>query len=223
MEPNSELLQRLLAYHHLSEPSEFYLMLADDEINLSPASLKEVTKERRSLMSKLLRNPFASRKKNADAAPRVPINRREVYTLHPESDPPNYRVVDCCQPIPGDDVLGFVDDDEQVVLHRVDCPRAQRLKSSYGSRLVSTRWASASDRFLVTIKVEGIDRLSILEDIIHQICSVMKINLRALTVATKVDIFHCELQVQVDGTETVAALCSELKKIQGVKFARRIS
>jgi len=224
VEPSSDLLSRLLAYHHLNAPEDLYLMLAGDEINLSPEALHAVEKTRKSMLGKLLRNPFASRKKHkdGDAAP-VPVNRKEVYMLHPDKQTPNYRIDDCCSPIPGDDVLGFVDDDEQVVLHRVDCPRAQRLKSSYGSRLVATRWAASSDRFLVSLGVDGIDRHTILEDIVHLVCSQMHLNLRALTVAAREEVFHCEMQVQVDGTETVSSLCSGLKKIKGVKFARRIS
>lgn len=224
MEPSADLLGRLMKHHRLTEPDEFYLMLAHDEINLSPEALRAVESRRKSLLRKLLRNPFASRKKTKEGvvAP-APVNRREVYMLHPDAATPNYRIDDCCAPIPGDDVLGFVDDDEQVVLHRVDCPRALRLKSSYGSRLVATKWASASDKFLVTISVDGLDRHTILEDIVHLMCSTSHVNLRALTVAADKDVFHCEMQVQVDGTETVATLCSELKKIKGVKFARRIS
>ncbi len=224
MEPSADLLGRLMKYHRLTEPDEFYLMLAHDEINLSPEALRAVESHRKSMLRKLLRNPFASRKKTKSGvvAP-APVNRREVYMLHPDAATPNYRIDDCCVPIPGDDVLGFVDDDEQVVLHRVDCPRALRLKSSYGSRLVATKWASASDKFLVTVSVDGLDRHTILEDIVHLMCSTPHVNLRALTVAASNDVFHCEMQVQVDGTETVAALCSELKKIKGVKFARRIS
>lgn len=223
MEPSADLLGRLMAHHRLSEPDEFYLMLAHDEINLSPEALKAAESRRKSMLRKLLRNPFASRKKKEGTVAPAPVNRKEVYMLHPDAATPNYRIDDCCSPIPGDDVLGFVDDDEQVVLHRVDCPRALRLKSSYGSRLVSTKWASASDRFLVTLGVDGLDRHTILEDIVHLICSTLHVNLRALTVSTSNEVFHCEMQVQVDGTETVASLCSELKKIKGVKFARRIS
>jgi len=223
VEPSSDLLQRLLAYHHLEKADDLFLMLADDEINLSPEALHAVESQRKSLWSKLLRNPFASRRKHSEGgASPVPVNRKEVFLLHPDGPEPNYRIEDCCSPIPGDDVLGFVDDDEQVVLHRVDCPRALRLKSSYGSRLVATRWAASSDIFVVTLSIDGIDRRTILEDIVHAICSPEHVYLLALNVATHDEVFHCEVQVQLDGTETVAFLCSELMKIKGVKFARRI-
>lgn len=222
-EPSNSLLQRLMAYHHLATPDDFYVMLAGDEINLSPQALANAEQGRKSFISKLLRNPFASSKKSDDKQPVVPVNRREVFTLYPDRPQPNYRIDHCCSPIPGDDVLGFVDDDEQVVLHRVDCPRALRLKSAYGSRLVATRWAAVADKFVVNISIDGIDRRAILEDIVHLICTEMKLNLKALTVSSKQDIFHCETELQIDSTDTVAALCDNLKKISGVKFARRIS
>ena len=68
--------------------------------------------------------------------------------LHPDSVRPNYRLDICCTPIPGDDVLGFVNDDEEVVVHKVSCHKANRLKTAYGSRLVKTRWGETADKFI---------------------------------------------------------------------------
>jgi GTP pyrophosphokinase len=143
--------------------------------------------------------------------------------LLPNATPPNYRIDSCCSPIPGDDVLGFVSADEQVILHKADCPVAMKLKSSYGTRLVATRWEGKADNFIVTLDIDGIDRKKILEQITACISSEMELNIINMNFTTEPGVFHCTTTLQVDTTDTVAKLCKKLKKIKGVKFAKRTS
>lgn len=222
MEATPEVMSRILGNYHLRDENDFYLMLANDEINISAKKLKELGKSRTSLLNKILRNPFSS-KKSADAPKKEPINRKEVYVLHPDDAEPNYRFDTCCSPIPGDDVLGFVDDDENVILHKVSCPNAMRLKSAFGSRLVATRWGGKAERFIVTIAINGIDRHGILEDITSTVSQQLGVNIRGLNISAPQELFHCDLTVQTDTAETVETVCRELKKIKGVKFAKRTS
>lgn len=219
------VITRLLGNYHLSQREDLYLMLANDEINLSAKQLKDLNKSRSSLLSKILRNPFSSKKAEPDADnPRTPVNRKEIYVLHPDEDKPNYKLDSCCQPIPGDDVLGFVDDNEEVIVHKVSCPEAMRLKSSFGSRLVATKWGGVADKFLATISVDGIDRHGILEEITSVVSRDLDVNIRGLNINAKQAVFHCEITVQIDNTETVDNICRVLKdKVKGVKFAKRIS
>lgn len=220
----AELMSGVLAYHNLETEKDFYVMLASDEIANPDKPLKEGGKNRFSFLSKLLRNPFSSRRSPDDKTqPREAVDRRQVYMLHPEAEPPNFIIEDCCSPIPGDDVLGFVDDDEMVVLHKMDCPRAQRLKSQYGSRLVDTCWSGHSSNFEVTVSIDGIDRPGILEDVVRLVCSEMKVDLKALHIDTAEGIFHSRLRIRTDAVESVKTLCSRLSDIKGIKFAKRIS
>lgn len=218
-----ELMPRILGHYHLKKIEDLYLMLANDEINLSTKELRELNKNRSSLLSKLLRNPFSSKKSDKSGKKREPVNRKDTYILHPDDAEPNYKLDTCCQPIPGDDVLGFVDDDENVIVHKVSCPNAMRLKSSFGSRLVATAWGGVAQRFLATISVDGIDRHGILEEITSVMSGKLGINMRGLTINTKHEVFHCEITVQIDNVETVENICKALKEVKGVKFAKRIS
>ncbi len=222
VEATNELMTRLLSAYHLHTREELYQMLASDEIDLSGAQLKDMQKSRTSLLSKMLRNPFATKKKDS-AEKRPPIDRKAVYELHPDDVQPNYKLDTCCSPVPGDEVLGFVDDDNNVVVHKLNCPTAMRLKSSFGSRLVATRWKGRAERFLATISVDGLDRHGILEEITNTLSQQLGVNIRGLNIAAKQEVFHCELTVQIDTTETLDKICRELKKIKDVKFAKRIS
>ncbi len=222
IEPTNEVVSKILGRFHLKNRDELYVMLANDEILLPVEELRKMTESRQSLFSKLLRNPFSTKKKD-EAGTSEKINRKEIYVLYSDEKSSNYRIEDCCCPIPGDDVLGFVDDDEKVVLHKADCAVATRLKSTYGNRLVATRWERHADKFVVTISIDGIDRKGMLEDLTAVLSRELCINIRGLNIKADQEVFHCDLTAQVDSTATVELICSSLKKIKGVKFAKRIS
>lgn len=222
IEPTNEVVSKILGRFHLKNRDELYVMLANDEILLPVEELRKMTESRQSLFSKLLRNPFSTKKKD-EAGSSEKINRKEIYVLYSDEKFSNYRIEDCCCPIPGDDVLGFVDDDEKVVLHKADCAVATRLKSTYGNRLVATRWERHADKFVVTISIDGIDRKGMLEDLTAVLSRELCINIRGLNIKADQEVFHCDLTAQVDSTATVELICSSLKKIKGVKFAKRIS
>ena len=118
---------------------------------------------------------------------------------------------------------GFVNSDEQVVLHKVSCSKAMRLKSSYGPRLVATRWGEIAERFTVVIAAEGIDRQGVLEDIIAALSHKLALNIRSMSINARQEVFHCEVTVQVDSTAMADRICRALKDIKGIKSAQRIS
>lgn len=224
LKPTQSLLDRILAHYTLEKPEDLYLMLANDEINLNPHEIRDINKSHVSLLGKLLRNPFGQKRKNSrpdEKGTPQPIDRKKVYVLHPDAEHPNYLFDTCCNPIPGDDVLGFVDEDEKVVVHKVSCPKAMRLKSTYGPRLVATRWEGKASLFTARINIDGIDRHGILEEIAAKVSKDLYINIRGLNIEADQEVFHCELTVQIDTTDTIATICRALKSINGVKSARR--
>lgn len=218
---SNEMITRMLGHYHLEQRDDFYVMLSNDEINLSSEELKLIESNRTGLLQKLLRNPFSSRKKTEAETKKKPVDRKQIYVLHPEIEPQNFRFDTCCSPIPGDDVLGFVDDDENVIVHKVDCPQAMRLKSAFGSRLVATKWSGTAEKFIAVISIDGIDTHGILEQISNIISNTLGVNIRGLNISATQNLFHAELTVQVDTAEKVESICRALIGIKGVKFAKR--
>ena len=143
--------------------------------------------------------------------------------LTTENGVSNYIIAPCCHPIPGDDVVGFIDDDRHVVVHKLTCPNAMRLKSSFGGRLLSTKWDNRTEKFLASIHIEGIDRMGILQELIYIISTNMAINIRGLNIAANEGVFSCELTVLVEDTNVVTALCKQVKKVKGVNSAARMN
>ena len=143
--------------------------------------------------------------------------------LTTENGVSNYMIAPCCHPIPGDDVVGYIDDDRHVVVHKLTCPNAMRLKSSFGGRLLSTKWDNRTEKFLASIHIEGIDRMGILQEIAYLISTTLSINLRRLNIAANDGVFKCELDVLVGDTKVVDNLCKRMRQVQGVKNAVRLN
>ena len=221
---SQSMVSRLVSNYHLSSEEEFYLMLASDEIDLKAPELQELGRTRSSLLSKILRNPFSSKKKGGKEKDRKKqINRKEVYVLRP-GDNPNYRLESCCRPVPGDDVLGFVDDDENVVVHKLNCTTAMRLKTAFGSRLVATRWEEKADSFTATLEIEGLDRLGMIGDIANSVSGEeLGINIRALSITADGTVFNASITVQIDTTATLDKVIQAIGKVKGVRNVSRVS
>lgn len=227
-----EIIRRILDHYRLSSADDLYLKLDSGELQLSAAAFRKVGHNRLSIFGKLLRNPFSPirRRNGRDSAatevsaeqPKA-IDRTEVYALHPDALNPNYLLDTCCAPIPGDDVLGFVDDDENVVLHRVDCPKAMRLKTAFGSRLVATRWEGSAASFEARIDIEGIDRHGMLSDIVQLVSGGMNVNIRSLQIEARDKVFRCSMTVLTDSVAAVERICAGIRKIKNVKSAVRDS
>ena len=221
---SQSMVSRLVSNYHLSSEKEFYLMLASDEIDLKAPELQELGRTRSSLLSKILRNPFSSKKKDGkDKDKKKQINRKEVYVLRP-GDNPNYHLESCCRPVPGDDVLGFVDDDENVVVHKLNCTTAMRLKTAFGSRLVATRWEGKADSFIASLEIEGLDRLGMIGDIANSVSGEeLGINIRALSITADGTVFNASITVQIDTTATLDKVIQAIGKVKGVRNVSRVS
>lgn len=150
------------------------------------------------------------------------INTKETYTLRYDENGANFKIADCCQPIPGDDVLGFVDDSGDVVVHALNCPRALVLKAGYGPRIVSTRWAIADAKYPAHVRIEGIDRPGILQEICGIISTEMAIDMRRIEAEAEAEVFNCDLWVRVEDVGIVNDLCKALTKVEGVDRATRV-
>ncbi len=231
LEPDNNVVNKVLAMEHLQHRDDLFFMIGCNEIALSDSMIVRLKGKQQasgSLLSKILRNPFANKSKNVDAEPTITtvpdsIDKKQTYVLTSENGVSNYIIAPCCHPIPGDDVVGYIDDDRHVIVHKLTCPNAMRLKSSFGGRLLSTKWDNKREKFLASIHIEGIDRMGILQELIYIISTNMAINIRGLNIAANEGVFSCELTVLVEDTNVVTALCKQVKKVKGVNSAARMN
>ena len=134
-----------------------------------------------------------------------------------------YIIAECCHPIPGDDVLGYIDENDRVIIHKRQCPVAAKLKSSYGNRIIATVWDTHKVlSFLVYIYIKGIDNMGLLNEITQVISRQLNVNIRKLDIETNDGIFEGKVQLYVHDVDDVKAICDNLRKIQNIKSVTRV-
>lgn len=226
VEASSDNINRIVSAERVKSRDELFQMIGNEEIALSPGLLKIFKHSSRGLLNRLM-NPFSGRSSHQAQEPVVvpvegKIDTKKVYELRTIDGKSNYRIADCCNPIPGDTAIGFINDKNEVVVHKMDCEVANRMKSSFGGRIVQTHWETKAKKFNVTINLEGIDRQGILQEIIYLISTNLSLNMRRLNISADGGVFHAELEALVDDTDIVTTLCKRLKKVKGVTSAVRV-
>ena len=229
-EESEKIINKLMTLFHFLSRNDLYYAIGSDKISINESLLKSLTKKQSpNILYKIL--PFVGKGKKQQGtqepvkdSPKEKIDRKKVYVLRSDNGVKNYQVASCCNPIPGDDVIGYVDDNENVIVHKMDCDTAMRIKSSYGNRIVAAKWEESplTATFLASVEVQGIDRMGILQELIHEISINMAINIRKLNIEAKEGLFVCELDVRVSDVGIVERLCKQVKKIKGVTSAARV-
>lgn len=227
IEYNNDVVTKILSNLGIRHRDDLFYKIGNDEITPNENIKKIIKGKSQNPFMRYLKLSFGSNNgKNEQPKPVTPqqltIDRKQTYILRDENGVKNYKVADCCYPIPGDDVLGYVEDDETVVVHKRECPVAMRLKSSFGPRLVSTQWeASESLSFPAKIEIQGIDRIGILNEITRVISNELIIDMRGLTIKANEGVFTGTVNIMVHDTRVVESLCNKLRKIKGVQKVAR--
>ncbi|MDE6484782.1 MAG: RelA/SpoT family protein [Duncaniella sp.] len=226
---NNNVLTKILGTYKVANREELFYKLGSGEISIDDYLNESTSSRARSLISKIFSLGLGGGKKKkekTDAQPdtkpaRPKINTKEKYVLKYNDRERNFVFADCCRPIPGDEVMGFINDNGEVEVHELTCPRAQVLKASYGPRIVATSWEHVAGSFHAVISIEGIDRHGILQELTGLISTQLNINIRSLNIEAHDEVFTCRLGVLVRDTDTVNLLCKNILKIDGVKSAVR--
>ncbi|MBR5893238.1 MAG: bifunctional (p)ppGpp synthetase/guanosine-3',5'-bis(diphosphate) 3'-pyrophosphohydrolase [Bacteroidaceae bacterium] len=162
-------------------------------------------------------------KAQVNAARFETIDRKRPINLTDDNLHSNYIIADCCNPIPGDDVLGYYDDEHHIVIHKRKCPVADTLKSSHGDRILAADWDTHRTLyFTVPIMVKGIDGIGVLNEITSIIYQQLNIGIQKLTIEGKDGIFEGTVWVNVRDVDEVRTVCEALKKMKNIKTIARI-
>jgi GTP pyrophosphokinase len=150
------------------------------------------------------------------------FNRKKPIFIN-DDNITQYKFKPCCHPIPGDDILGFIDGKHQIEIHKRTCPVAARLKASFGNRLLDAKWDMHKKLlFDATIRLQGIDRVGMLLDISQIISSQLNVNMRKLTIASEEGVFDGTIEIRVHDREDVGHIINQLKTIEGLQDVTQI-
>ena len=146
----------------------------------------------------------------------------ELIIFGESSDKIMYTLANCCKPIPGDDVFGFITQGEGLKIHRTNCPNAARLLSNYGHRVVKTKWVKNKEiSFLTGIKIIGLDDVGVINKITNLISGTLKININALTIEAKEGLFEGNVKVYVHDKDELDELVGQLQSLPGIERVER--
>lgn len=146
----------------------------------------------------------------------------ELIIFGESSDRIVYNLANCCKPIPGDDVFGFVTTGKGLTIHRTNCPNATKLLANYGHRVVKTKWAKNKEiSFLTGLKIIGMDDVGVIHKITNLISGEMKINISGLSVEAKEGVFSGSIKVFVHDKEELDELVHRLKSLPGIESVER--
>jgi GTP pyrophosphokinase len=152
-----------------------------------------------------------------------PAKGAELIIFGESSDKILYKLAQCCQPIPGDDVFGFITTGEGLKIHRTDCPNAAQLLSHYGHRVVKTKWAKNKEiSFLSGVRLVGLDDVGVIQKITNVISADLKMNMRSLSIDSHDGVFEGTIMVYVHDRDELDHLCQRLAALEGINTVERL-
>ncbi|HEU4469924.1 MAG TPA: bifunctional (p)ppGpp synthetase/guanosine-3',5'-bis(diphosphate) 3'-pyrophosphohydrolase [Flavisolibacter sp.] len=215
---NSHNIDELVSFYKLSAPLELYYQVAIKNIDLKEIKEFKITGDK-------LEAPKPVRvlePRPETYNPGIPKKETELIIFGESSDKIMYNLANCCKPIPGDDVFGFVTTGKGLNIHRTNCPNAAKLLANYGHRIVKTKWAKNKEiSFLTGLRIIGMDDVGVVNKITTIISGDLKINISAITIESKEGVFEGTIKLFVHDKEELDELVRRLKSLQGIDSVER--
>ena len=232
LEFNNTNITKLSNFYKISNSQELFCQVANGKIGVKEIKLFMQEKDR-SKWFKYLTSPFSMLSGKDKAIPEKDSlqnkiatqlkNKPDTLLIGDNMEKLQYTISPCCNPIPGDDVFGFVTINEGIKVHRTNCPNAINMLSKYAYRVVKAKWTNnESLAFLAGIKIIGIDKIGLVNNITTVISSDLNMNIRSISVDSNAGTFEGIVMIYVHDTKNLNALIQNLKKVDGVQQVIRI-
>ena len=231
IEYTAEIADQLAQFHDIDKRDDFFQAIGEKTLLLSEKDIDELRgNAKNEKTSKGWRKfvPFLGNKKKTEDAQTlaeqhtlftVPekFNRKKPIFITDENIN-QYKFMHCCHPIPGDDVLGFIDSKKQIEIHKRSCPVAAKLKTSYGNRILDAKWNMGRTLFFdATIQMQGIDHIGLLNEVTQVISREMNVNIHRVFINCDDDIFSGKFELRVHDRDDIKKIMDNLKKIEGLQ------
>jgi len=234
-EPSSVNLTKLIRFHQLTTREELLSSIGGGIITLGEEDLKALNEKLHKGRNWRKYLPFLKQKATTDT-PQEGENQEETSTTEKapekldkkkpiilnEETINRYIFCDNCHPIPGDDVLGFIDENQHIIIHKRQCDIAKRLKATGGNRILAAKWDTHGTlSFPASLHIEGFDRVGVLHKITGILSQQLNVNIHRVEITTSDGLFSAKLELGVHDVKDLQAMCQDLKKIEEVQDVRR--
>jgi len=225
--PNTEILKKIMLSYDVLNKDELYSGIELGTVNLD--NLKKIVRKNpsKSVIKYWELKLLGSRKEKKDEEetkdgkidPSSPFLLRENV----ENAEQSYEIARCCNPIPGDEVIGYRSPEGSIIIHKPKCPVAIRIMSNEGNRIIAVRWAIHKlVSFLARISMTGVDRIGMVNDITNIISSELKVNMTNINISVKDGIFEGTIDLYVHHTQDLNNLILKISNVRGIDTIRRV-
>lgn len=221
-------LKKLIAHYNLNNKEQLYSQVGMGFIELN--NIEEVlVKKSENKLVKYWNITFGRKKEenylseDGGTSPKNKIDRKKTFVLKENQDNVTFSMAKCCNPIPGDEVMGFLSSDDLVIIHKTECEVLAKYMLNQGEKIVSAEWTKFKKQsYLTRLLLEGFDRMGIVSQVTNIISNENNINMRSVQFDTTDGIFRGELFLYIHNTEDLNNLIAQLKKIKGIENVSRI-
>ncbi len=227
--PNSDIIKKLLDNYELLNKDELYSRIGLGLINLDELR-KVLRKAPEGSLRKYWKLAVGGVTRKSTAEKETPpltgtIDKSHPYLLRENVDNTgnSYVIAVCCNPIPGDEVVGYLDPANSIIVHKPKCPSAVKLMSSEGNRIIPVRWTIHKlASFLARISINGIDRIGLINEVTNVISTELNVNIRNINVSVYDGIFEGTIDLYVHHTSDLNNLILQLSNVKGIASVKRI-
>ncbi len=218
--PSADTLKKLSSFYNLTNKEQLYAQVGMGFLELD--NLDQVLQTRReNKLSKFWKLSFNQKK--IDSSSESKINKKAPFILKEDPEQLNYALAKCCNPIPGDDVVGYVSDDEHIIIHKRNCPEAMKIMSQQGDNIITAEWTKFKKlSYLSRIKLSGFDRVGVVNEITTIISKQNNINMRTVHFDAHDGIFEGDMYLYIHSVQDLNELIARLMKIKGIDTVDRI-
>jgi GTP pyrophosphokinase len=215
---NTENIQKLSYFFKLPSTQDLFYSIAKGTIDMK--DLKEYQASEKTIENKPQDRIEAEQLQGLMRS--IKAKDSDMLLIGEDMQKIDYKLANCCNPIPGDDVFGFVTVSDGIKIHRTNCPNAAKLMANYGYRIVKAKWTNQQElAFLTGLRITGIDEVGLINQLTTVISQDFKVNIRSITVDSDNGIFEGSIMVYVNDTDHLDNLIRKLKTVKGITGVNR--
>ncbi|MDM8160540.1 RelA/SpoT family protein [Labilibaculum sp. K2S] len=226
---NAKAFRKMLEHYKLSNKEELFYKIGLGNININEIDGVVRKKSKSKFIKYWKLQFFGNSAENEDEEiletpnTKPELDKKKTLMLTELAANESYKIATCCKPIPGDEVLGYLDMANNVTIHKRKCPNALKLMSSQGDRILAADWTSHRlMSFLAIIELTGIDKIGIVNEVTNVISKDHDVNMRSLHFESHDGVFEGLIHLYVHNTEDLNNLIMKLIKIKGLDNVKRI-